>query len=379
MEKTEMTVALADGKGDAAGRCVFLDYLRVVACLMVVMIHCCEPYYIGDGGRCQVASAADAFWVAMVEMVCRSCVPLFVMTSAYLLFPVRGSTGDFFRRRLTRVGLPYVLWCGYYSLVHGSPIHRILFNFPDAGGHLWFVPMLLGLYVLMPLLSPWAERVGERELRGWILVWLATTLLPFARKLSVVLFGEPGFGVVPHLWGEAPWNPFGTFHYVSGFVGYALLGLYFRRFARALSFRETLKRALPFLAVGSAGMAFGFYFRFGGRFPFDAPYACVVDFELSLEYCSTFVALAVVGWFMVFRTFSRAGRLYRHLVLPLSRASYGTYLAHMTILLALLPHFKAHLPTPLAIVSLGLTTFAAASLVSLAGRRIPRVGAWLFG
>ncbi|MCQ2389569.1 MAG: acyltransferase family protein [Kiritimatiellae bacterium] len=379
MERTEKALAAADGKGETAGRCVFLDYLRVVACLMVVMIHCCEPYYIGDEGRCQVASAADAFWVAMVEMVCRSCVPLFVMTSAYLLFPVRGSTGDFFRRRLTRVGLPYVLWCGYYSLVYGSPLHRILFNFPDAGGHLWFVPMLLGLYVLMPLLSPWAERVGERELRGWILVWLATTLLPFARKLSVVLFGEPGFGVVPQLWGEAPWNPFGTFHYVSGFVGYVLLGLYFRRFARALSLRETLKRALPLLCAGSAGMAFGFYFRFGGRFPFDAPYACTVDFELTLEYCSTFVALAVVGWFMVFRTFAGAGRLYRRLVLPLSKASYGTYLVHMTILLTLLPHFKAHLPTPVAIVSLGLTTFAAASLVSLAGRRVPRVGAWLFG
>lgn len=366
-------------KCDLAERHVFLDYLRVVACLMVIVIHCTEPYYIGEEGRCQVASAADAVWVTLFEMICRSCVPLFVMTSAYLLFPVRRPTGEFFRRRLLRVALPFVLWCVYYSVVYGSPVHRVLFNFPDAGGHLWFVPMLLGLYILMPLLSPWAEAVDERELRGWIWVWFGTTLLPFARKLSFVLFGEPAFGSVPYLWGEAAWNHFGTFYYISGFVGYLLLGLYFRRFGRQISWRETLWRALPLLAIGFAGMAFGFYLRFGGHFPYDAPYACVVDFELSLEYCSTFVAMAVVGWFMLFRMLNGTGWLYRRLILPLSQASYGTYLVHMTILLTLLPYFKPNLPTPFAIVSLAFVTFAGASLVSLAARHIPCLGTWGFG
>ena len=51
----------------------------------------------------------------------------------------------------------------------------------------------------------------------------------------------------------------------------------------------------------------------------------------------------------------------------------------MTILLTLLPHFKPNLPMPVAVVSLALTTFVCASLVSLVGRRIPRVGSWLFG
>ena len=370
---------MADKMIEASERHVFLDYLRVVACMMVILIHSTEPYYIGADGRCQVACVADALWVSVFEMICRGCVPLFVMASAYLLFPVRRPTGEFFRRRLMRVGLPYLLWCVYYSLVYGSPLHRILFNFPDAGGHLWFVPMLLGLYVLMPLLSPWAERVGERELRGWIWAWLATTLLPFVRKLSLVCFGDPAFGSVPYLWGEAAWNHFGTFYYLSGFVGYMLLGLYFRRFGRSLTWGGTLRRALPLLAVGMTGMSVGFYTRFGGKFPFDAPYACVVDFEMTLEYCSTFVALAVVGWFLVFRMFVSDGGFYRRVILPLSQASYGTYLVHMTILLTLLPVIQPHLPTPLAILSLGFATFISASLVSLVARRIPRLGTWIFG
>ena len=46
--------------------------------------------------------------------------------------------------------------------VHGAGRGKLLFNFPDEGGHLWFVPMLAGLYILMPLLSPWAEEVSLR-------------------------------------------------------------------------------------------------------------------------------------------------------------------------------------------------------------------------
>lgn len=51
----------------------------------------------------------------------------------------------------------------------------------------------------------------------------------------------------------------------------------------------------------------------------------------------------------------------------------------VTILLSLLPHYKPNLSTPVAVVALALATFACASLVSLVGRRIPRVGAWLLG
>ena len=42
-------------------------------------------------------------------------------------------------------------------------------------------------------------------------------------------FGAPEFGPTPFLWGEAPWNHFGAFYYVSGFSGYMLLGFYFRK------------------------------------------------------------------------------------------------------------------------------------------------------
>lgn len=68
-------------------RIAFLDYLRVVACFMVMVIHSCEPFYLGGDGML-VANRWDALCVTVVECLCRVCVPLFVMVSSYLLFPL---------------------------------------------------------------------------------------------------------------------------------------------------------------------------------------------------------------------------------------------------------------------------------------------------
>ena len=315
-------------------RVVFLDWMRVAACFMVMAIHSAEPFYLGGEApnlTC-IASRWDMLWITATECLCRVCVPLFVMASSYLLFPVRRPTGEFLRRRLVRVVVPFAVWAVAYVWYADGKWGQLLFNFPDDGGHLWFVPMLLGLYLLMPLLSPWAEKVSERELKCWIAVWFFTTLFPFLRRAWGALYGDPSFGAVPYLFGECPWNAFGAFHYVSGFVGYMLLGLWFRRFAAPCGWARTLAAALPTWLVGVAIVGIPFFAYPDGRFPFSAPYSAAVRMEMSIEYCSLGVALTTVAVFMVFRKLDFGGAFYRRLVRPVSEASYGMYLMHMFVL-----------------------------------------------
>ena len=363
-------------------RIVFLDYLRVFACLMVMFVHACEQYYFGSDGGFHIASAGDAFWVTAIDSASRAAVPLFVIASSFLLFPLTRPTGEFFRRRLVRVAVPFAVWCALYVWrFDGKPVD-CLFNFPMAtGGHLWFVPMLLGLYLLMPLLSPWAEKASEKEVRGWLVVWLFTTTFPFLRKLCGALCGDPSFGAVPYLYGECPWNGFGTFQYVSGFFGYLLLGLYFRKFVPELSWRKTLALAAPLWLVGYAIVGLFFYFRIpgGGVFPVSAPYAAAVDVEMSWEFCGTGVALTVIGYFLVLRKCTGTGFLYAKVIRPLSEASYGTYLMHIMALVVLAERLKGSVPTPLAIVLIAVGSFAVSSAVSLMVRKIPKVGKLIVG
>ena len=234
-------------------RIIWLDWLRVTACFLVMLTHSCEPFYLGGEGSL-ILTKADALWVSFLNVFPRACVALFVVASSYLQFPVHYPTGEFFRRRAVRILIPFVIWSIVYALVWGEPVQNfkdLLLNFNYAAGHMWFVYMLVGLYLVMPLLSPWAEKVGKRELLVYLGIWLFTTVIPLIRQWiggpAPVIYGPSG---IPNaakfpLWGEASWNTYGVFYYLSGFVGYMLLGLYFRKFVGELSWKKTLGIALP--------------------------------------------------------------------------------------------------------------------------------------
>ena len=369
-----------EGTRGGGERVVFLDWLRIIACFMVMGVHACEPFYFDAEGNTFILSKSAAFWSSWIDAMFHCCVPLFVMASSYLLFPVTRPTGEFFKRRFVRVFVPYVVWQCIYTAAWGE-WGRLPFNFPFAGGHLWFVYMLIGLYLLMPLLSPWAEKASKKEVHGWLILWFVTTLFPFIRRFWLAMFGAPEFGAVPFLWGEAPWNHFGAFYYVSGFFGYMLLGFYFRKFVQQLSWRRTLAVATPLWVVGMAIVWGFFYFRIpdAAGYPVKRPYAFAVDLETSWEFCGLGIAFMTIAYFLVIRKFDFAGGFYRRVVRPLSEASYGTYLLHMLVLVPVVAYYRQFLSPPVTMVATTVTTYILASAAGLLLRRIPLVGRFIVG
>ena len=70
-------------------RVVFLDWLRMIACFMVILVHCIEPYYYGGTEGLYIHSQSDAYWVTLLNTPLRAAVPLFILASSYLLVPVQ--------------------------------------------------------------------------------------------------------------------------------------------------------------------------------------------------------------------------------------------------------------------------------------------------
>ena len=207
-------------------RNVALDLIRVVAIVLVLWQHASEYYYIGDNLSIIHANIPLLTWM---NSVARICVPLFVMISGYLLLPVSTSTATFFRRRFTRILFPWVFWCVayavYFMLRSGDGIAtciasvcRIPLNYGVEVGHLWYIYMLIGVYLLAPIVSPWLRQCGKRELQGYLALWMLTTLLPYLHHAGIAL------------WGEASWNVTPAFYYYTGFGGYFILGHYLRRY-----------------------------------------------------------------------------------------------------------------------------------------------------
>ena len=157
---------------------IWIDWLRVAACLMVFIVHSTEPFYLGGEGSL-ILTETDAFWASFFDSFVRSCVPLFVIASSYLLFPIKTSTGEFFKRRAVRILVPFAIWSAVYATVWGEPVENfrnLLLNFNYSAGHLWFIYMLIGIYLLMPLLSPWAEKVEKKELLAYLILFLSLHL-----------------------------------------------------------------------------------------------------------------------------------------------------------------------------------------------------------
>ena len=383
-------------------RVIWLDWLRVTACFLVMATHSCEPFYLGGEGSL-ILTKADAIWVSILNVIPRAAIALFIFTSSYLQFPLHYDTATFFKRRAARILIPFVFWSIVYALVWGEPVQNfkdLLLNFNYAAGHLWFVYMLVGLYLIMPLLSPWAERVGKKELLIYLGIWLFTTLIPLIRQwvggAAPVIYGPSG---IPNaakypLWGEASWNTYGLFYYLSGFIGYLLLGLYFRKFVGRLSWGRTLGIAIPAFLAGFAICHFGFLGRVAadanGVFPVEGPVGLAALWEGPWLNDTFGVALMTLGWILVFRKIETGGKFYERILLPVSKASYGMYLCHMLLLGIISAWLRNALgigadgvlgvwTTPVQILGTAILSFIGVALFSVLVQKIPKAGKWLMG
>lgn len=381
---------------------VWIDWMRVAACFMVLLVHSTEPFYLGGEGSL-ILTKSDAFWSSFFDSFVRACVPLFIVASSYLQFPIHYSAGEFVRRRSVRILIPFLVWSLVYALVWGEPVENfrnLIFNFNYAAGHLWFVYMLIGIYMIMPLLSPWAEKVGKRELQVYLAIWVFTLFIPLIRDwvggTMVFTYGPSGLprqALYP-LWGETSWNSYGVFYYISGFVGYLFLGLYLRKFVGELSWGKTLAIAIPSYLAGFVVVFGGFlrrvYESAEGVFPVGGLVEKAVWWETTWCNDTIGVALMTLAWILLFRKITADGAFYKKVLLPVSKASYGMYLCHLLILVPICGWFRGWLgsgaegilgfwTTPVEIIVSAVCAFVVTAIVSVILQKIPKIGKYIIG
>ena len=207
-------------------RIVFLDYVRVFACFLVMVVHASENFYGAAGStdmagpQSFLASEADRLWVAVYDGFSRMAVPLFMIVSAYLLVPMKeGQTSwQFYRRRFTHILPPFFIFMILYSILPMlwgqidsetsiKDMSRIFLNFPTLAGHLWFMYPLISLYLFIPIISPWLSKATAKEERFFIGLFLLSTCMPYFNRW----FGE--------VWGQCFWNEYHMLWYFSGYLG----------------------------------------------------------------------------------------------------------------------------------------------------------------
>jgi surface polysaccharide O-acyltransferase-like enzyme len=153
----------------------YINRLRILAVYFVVTAHV----------AIWLAMEAPAFsfdWWAggWLFYLGHATIPIFVMISGALLLDDsrRESAGQFYRRRLYRVGIPLVFWTAVYLAVRvfvdGEPMTvaralRLILA-ADPYYHLWFLYMIFGLYLITPALRTFVRHAEQGQRLGVIVI-----------------------------------------------------------------------------------------------------------------------------------------------------------------------------------------------------------------
>lgn len=243
----------------------------------------------------------------IIDSISRCSVPLFFMLSGALLLNKKLDTKRFLLGRLKKVAIPFVFWSLIYSLFNRYYFKNEAFNlkkvirdiFHGSEDHLWFIFVLLGLYLIAPLISGYLRK--KNDLIFFIVLWFMATTLSFL--------------------GFTHYLPKIDVTYFYGYIGYFVLGYYLSRnpFSNLLSgilLIIGLTVTILFTYLSSVSNGF-FVHKFYG-------------------YLTPNVIIVSIAIFSFLTRIEIRKTITKKIFFQLSKLSFGIYLSHMLFLSFLL-------------------------------------------
>lgn len=229
-EKTYLTVDLFMNQREKN-----YDYLRSISCIAIVLAHVASSYWsVVDRGGSQFVV------MTIYNAMTRFAVPVFMMLSAaFLLEPDKGSDIKKCTRRFGKFALNFYIWSAFYAFqsiilkaLTGADITKDMWysagqRFLWGHYHMWFVFLVLGFYLLLPIVSKITEQKTVMEY--FLILWVVTRF--FAPLISLV---------IPKTNFLNTWISKLDLNMLIGYLGYFVLGYYIRKYGFVNKVRYTL-------------------------------------------------------------------------------------------------------------------------------------------
>lgn len=275
------------------------DIIRILACLMIVVMH--SPLS---------NETANGLIMSGLSYITSSGIGLFFMVSGALLLPMKQDTKTFFLRRFTKIVFPVLFWSLFYLCANAFMLYKpvewgralLSFTFSAQGSPVfWFIYTLIGLYMLAPILDRWTQVVSLRELEFYIGLWGVSLCYPFLKY--VVDINTSNTGIL---------------YYFSGYVGYFILGYYLKTYPERLPWKVLTPALIVAIIV---------------------PVFCKlnhikVNFYDLFWYLSIFVVIQCVCWWKAICSIKQSiiGKKTGHFITELSKMTFGIYLVHVFVM-----------------------------------------------
>ena len=319
----------------AKQRIMYLDFLKVIAIFLMVANHC-----VDNVTPAERALPWYNLWGSVYNSFTRPAIPLFMMVTGILLLPTKMDMGSFYKKRLSRVLIPFLVWSVLYNLfpwftgllncdpetIHvffkwadtsqtfGDAMRNILmipFNFSAFAVQMWYVYLLIGIYLYIPVFSAWVEKSDKRSQRIFLAIWAVSLFVPYLRNY-----------LTENLFGECSWNEFGLFYYFAGFSGYMLLGYHLVKYPLQMSKVSKYALAAIAFAIGYAVTLIGFK----NATAVEGQSEAMV--ELFFTFCSPNVALMTFAIFLIGKDLRFENKRVNRFISQFSICTFGIWMCH---------------------------------------------------
>ncbi len=256
------------------------------------------------------SSNLDSIFLSTWSYINTPDIGIFFMLSGALLLPTTITNfKDFLHKRFSRILFPTIFWTIIYLAIKvfsgtfNSPqIAHAIFSFPfSAQGHgvLWFMYTVAGLYLLIPILSPWIKQSSPRQMLFYIGIWTITLSFPYLTLfLSINLTNTS------------------LYYYFSGYIGYFILGAFLSLHMKGLKAPITCIIIILIMLLIPAPIKLLDY---------------NIDFYSMFWHLSLPVATMTVAWFILARSFPKPKKnsLLDKFLNWFKPMTFGIYLSHI--------------------------------------------------
>lgn len=287
--------------------------LRVVATISVILIHVTAEILYQYG-----CISNSIWWTGNVyDSIVRFCVPVFVMLTGVLMLSRTYELSDFLRKRFSRIILPFLFWSLIYAafslndkIAAGHEmsvlqiIKKVIYLLLNGSSyHLWYIYMIIGIYLFVPILSKWVQNATEKEILYFLTIWGCSLLLsqPMLSQYEVNI----------------------NLTYFSGFIGYVVLGYYLSVKSFACSKRRLNIIAVLLMVAGVGITIIGTYYLSNRNNNFN---------EYFYNYNTVNVLMVSIGIFLFFKNLEVSNAIVVKATNFIGQYSYGIYLVHVLVL-----------------------------------------------
>lgn len=292
----------------------WLDILRAFAIFGVIVIHVSSPMVNMTWNK-----NIEFWWIGnIVDSAVRFAVPLFLMLSGATLLGREYCLAEFYKRRFSRVLIPFLFWLVVYWVYRWSTLlpkqqphelHAILkwgidlFLKEGVSKHFWYIYMILFIYLFIPFWGKWFRALNLSVVSNLLLLWVVLTFVFKTTPLN--MYGWSG--------------DYGSkFLGYFLFSGYLILGYYLFKLP-SNSTKIRYFAAVIFLITVAVSAISTYFFSKNGH-----------KLDLSMYgYLSVNTIIQSIAVFILIKDLKVENEIFSWLTKTFSNYSYGIYLAHI--------------------------------------------------